>query len=149
MKRLLIALLSLSLTAGCAISASAQVCKTDPILNTATTACGVWADCPNDGIPPRDGTGYQGGRNENLDNPSQGDASSDSVSEAACPNPDCPNPDCPNDGIPPRDGTGCHENSRYCHSSYQGRQNQQKQGNCYAKRTGSCSGNRTVCRYGA
>ena len=44
------------------------------------------AECPNDGGPARDGTGYRGGRNG---------ADGDSA-----------NTICPNDGTPARDGTG-------------------------------------------
>ena len=134
MKRLFLALLSLSLFATCAIPASAQIPLENPDVTVISTVCPN-PDCLNNEIPPRDGTGYQGGRNENS-----AQSSSSDISSAADADSTCPNPDCPNNGIPPRDGTGYQGGQK-------GYQNEQKQGKHYAKRTGNCQGNRAVCRY--
>ncbi len=134
MKRLFLALLSLSLFATCAIPASAQIPLENPDVTVISTVCPN-PDCLNNEIPPRDGTGYQGGRNENS-----AQSSSSDISSAADADSTCPNPNCPNNGIPPRDGTG-YQGGR------NGYQNEQKQGKHYAKRTGNCQGNRAVCRY--
>ncbi len=100
MKRLFLALLSLSLFATCAIPASAQIPLENPDVTVISTVCPN-PDCLNNEIPPRDGTGYQGGRNENS-----AQSSSSDISSAADADSTCPNPNCPNNGIPPRDGTG-------------------------------------------
>ena len=61
MKRLFLALLSLSLFATCAIPASAQIPLENPDVTVISTVCPN-PDCLNNEIPPRDGTGYQGGQ---------------------------------------------------------------------------------------
>ena len=50
--------------------------------------------CPNDGVPALDGTGYQGGRDENSNGANGGNGDV------------CINDECPNGGVPAQDGTG-------------------------------------------
>ena len=100
MKRLLIALLSMSLVTVGGITASAQTNEAEPVIANAAVSCSALANCPNNGIPALDGTGYQGGRNEDFVNSITTDSSTDSTTGTGI------NPNCPNNGIPPRDGTG-------------------------------------------
>ena len=106
MKKLLIlAAMAAALTAGSMTVSAAPVRNGPGFCRAAFTACeaaaedalvcanrcgriqnGGSAECPNDGVPARDGTGYRGGRNG---------ADGDSANTL-----------CPNDGTPARDGTG-------------------------------------------
>lgn len=83
-----------------------------------------YPDCPNNGVPAKDGTGtqYRGGQTQVTTTDTSTETtttntSTGTVTETVGNNPDCPyyedcvngtcnNPDCPNNGIPPRDGTG-------------------------------------------
>ena len=61
-------------------------------------------ECPNDGVPAQDGTGYQGGRSDENGN---GNGNSGNGGYGVCANGGiCVNENCPNDGVPARDGTG-------------------------------------------
>ena len=111
MKKLLIlAAMAAALTAGSMTVSAAPVRNGPGFCRAAFAACqtvaedalvcanrcgriqnGGSAECPNDGVPALDGTGYRGGRN-NADGSTE--------------NAECPNDLCPNDGVPARDGTG-------------------------------------------
>lgn len=122
-------------------------------------------DCPNDGVPARDGSGYKGGRAETTttadNNTEETTTAQDNDEETTvtekqttvqngnrngnCPNMvngECTNPDCPNGGVPALDGSG-----------YKGGSNGQGKGtngngngnsNCTNAGTGACRGGRNA-----
>ena len=83
MKRLLIALLSMSLVTVGGITASAQTNEAEPVIANAAVSCSALANCPNNGIPALDGTEYQGGRNEDFVSSVVTDSTTDSTTGTA------------------------------------------------------------------
>lgn len=123
-------------------------------------------DCPNDGVPARDGSGYKGGRTETTTSANSSKVTTtaqDSSEETTvtqkqttvqngnrngnCPNGNCPNmvngecvnPDCPNGGVPARDGSGYKGGS-----NGQGNGANNGRGNCANAGTGACRGGRNA-----
>lgn len=117
-------------------------------------------DCPNDGVPARDGSGYKGGRTEtttSADSSKETTTAEDSAEETTvtekqttaqngnrngnCPNMvngECTNPDCPNGGVPALDGSGYKGGSNGQGNGANGK------GNCANAGTGTCRGGRNA-----